>query len=62
VDVAQDAVSDSVMHRRFSDAFQFNHALVLRGTSKVKVTIRPDGQKGAPFMIQSIVVFFVKGA
>jgi hypothetical protein len=62
VDVAQDAVSDSVMHRNFGDAFQFNHALVLRGSGKVKVRIRPDGQRGAPFKIQSIVVFFLKGA
>ena len=62
VDITQDAVGDSVMHRKFgSDAFQFNHALVLRGPGKVKVTIRPDGQGQPPFLLQSIVVFFVKG-
>lgn len=61
VDVTQDGVADSVLRRNFGlDAFKFNQALFLRGSGKVKVTIRIDGPSS--FNIQSIVVFFVKGA
>ncbi len=57
----QDAQPVQYTHRNDGfDAFQYSHALVLRGAGKVHV--RLFGDVVAPFTIQSIQLFWVKGA